>query len=102
MSASKTGRTISARRSGPPAAMRSWNPALRTPQRVGTRLYRYIPPDVTKRLPQIALQSVAVMEIKRLITHFTYRIEPKPEGGFIAHAADPSVPPLEASTREEQ
>ena len=41
------------------------------------------------------------MEIKRLITHFTYRIEPKPEGGFIAHATDPSAPPLEAPTREE-
>jgi hypothetical protein len=41
------------------------------------------------------------MEIKRLITHFTYRIEPKPESGFIAHATDPSVPPLEAPTREE-
>ena len=41
------------------------------------------------------------MELKRLITHFTYRIEPKPEGGFIAHASDPSVSPLEAPTREE-
>src|SRR5215471_15383935 len=41
------------------------------------------------------------MELKRLITHFTYRIEPKPEGGFIAHATDPGVPPLEAPTREE-
>ena len=41
------------------------------------------------------------MELKRLITHFTYRIEPKPEGGFIAHATDPTVPPLEAATREE-
>lgn len=41
------------------------------------------------------------MELKRLITHFTYRIEPKPEGGFIAHAADPMVPPLEAPTRQE-
>jgi len=41
------------------------------------------------------------MELKRLITHFTYRIEPKPEGGFIAHATDPSIPPLEAATREE-
>ena len=40
------------------------------------------------------------MELKRLITHFTYRIEPKPEGGFIAHATDPTVPPLEAPTRE--
>lgn len=41
------------------------------------------------------------MELQRLITHFTYRIEPKPEGGFIAHATDPAVPPLEAPTREE-
>jgi hypothetical protein len=41
------------------------------------------------------------MDLKRLITHFTYRIEPKPEGGFIAHASDPSAPPLEAPTREE-
>ncbi|HLZ39322.1 MAG TPA: hypothetical protein VKQ11_00075 [Candidatus Sulfotelmatobacter sp.] len=41
------------------------------------------------------------MELKRLITQFTYRIEPKPEGGFIAHASDPAVPPLEAATREE-
>lgn len=41
------------------------------------------------------------MELKRLITQFVYRIEPKPEGGFIAHASDPSIPPLEAPTREE-
>ncbi len=41
------------------------------------------------------------MELKRLISHFTYRIEPKPEGGFVAHGSDPSVPPLEAPTREE-
>lgn len=41
------------------------------------------------------------MEFKRLITQFTYRIEPKPEGGFIAHASDPNRPPLEAPTREE-
>ena len=41
------------------------------------------------------------MELKQLITKFTYRIEPKPEGGFIAHATDPAVPALEASTREE-
>jgi hypothetical protein len=41
------------------------------------------------------------MELKRLISHFTYRIEPKPEGGFIAHASDPAVPPLEAATRQE-
>jgi hypothetical protein len=41
------------------------------------------------------------MELKRLVKQFTYRIEPKPEGGFIAHASDPSIPPLEAPTREE-
>jgi hypothetical protein len=41
------------------------------------------------------------MELKSLITQFTYRIEPKPEGGFIAHTTDPTVPPLEAPTREE-
>lgn len=41
------------------------------------------------------------MELKRLITQFVYRIEPKPEGGFIARASDPNVPPLEAPTREE-
>ena len=34
------------------------------------------------------------MELKRLISHFTYRIEPKPGGGFIAHASDPAVAPL--------
>jgi len=37
------------------------------------------------------------MELKSLITHFTYRIE----GGFIAHTTNPTVPPLEAPTREE-
>ena len=41
------------------------------------------------------------MELKKLITHFTYHIEPKPGGGFIAHPADPSAAPLEAPTREE-
>jgi hypothetical protein len=41
------------------------------------------------------------MELKRLISHFTYRIEPKPGGGFIAQPSDPSVAPLEAPTREE-
>ncbi|HKU27035.1 MAG TPA: hypothetical protein VJQ54_16285 [Candidatus Sulfotelmatobacter sp.] len=41
------------------------------------------------------------MDLKRLVTHFTYRIEPKPEGGFIARPTDPSVQPLEAPTREE-
>lgn len=41
------------------------------------------------------------MELKHLVQRFVYRIESKPEGGFIARAADPTVPPLEAATREE-
>lgn len=41
------------------------------------------------------------MELKRLVQQCVYRIEPKPEGGFIARASDPNVPPLEAATREE-
>ena len=41
------------------------------------------------------------MELKHLVQRFVYKIEPKPEGGFIARAADPTVPPLEAPTREE-
>lgn len=41
------------------------------------------------------------MDLKRLVTHFAYKIEPKPEGGFIARATDPTVPSLEAPTREE-
>lgn len=41
------------------------------------------------------------MELKRLVQQFTYRVEPKPEGGFIARCTDPTVPPLEAPTREE-
>jgi hypothetical protein len=41
------------------------------------------------------------MEQKHLVQRCAYRIEPKPEGGFIARATDPSVPPLEAPTREE-
>jgi hypothetical protein len=41
------------------------------------------------------------MDLKRLVAQFAYKIEPKPEGGFIARATDPSTPPLEAPTREE-
>jgi hypothetical protein len=41
------------------------------------------------------------VELKRLITKFTYKIEPKPEGGFIARPSDPMLPPLEAPTRLE-
>jgi hypothetical protein len=41
------------------------------------------------------------MELKHLVQRFAYKIEPKPEGGFIARVSDPTVPPLEAATREE-
>ena len=41
------------------------------------------------------------MEPKRRVRHFTYRIEPKPQGGFIAHATDSTALPLEAASREE-
>ena len=41
------------------------------------------------------------MDLKRIISTFTYRIEPNPQGGFIAHANDPNLPPIEAPTREE-
>lgn len=41
------------------------------------------------------------MEIKRLAEKYVYRIEPKPEGGFIARATDPNVPPIEAASRDE-
>jgi hypothetical protein len=41
------------------------------------------------------------MDLKNLIARLAYKIEPKPEGGFIARATDPTVPPLEAPTREE-
>ena len=41
------------------------------------------------------------MEINRLVSKYVYRIEPKPGGGFIARASDPSVPAIEASSREE-
>jgi hypothetical protein len=41
------------------------------------------------------------MQLKRIVRDLTYNIEPKPEGGFIAHATDPTVPPVEAGSREE-
>jgi hypothetical protein len=54
-------------------------------------------------LPSAKRATIAqhTVELKRLITKFTYKIEPKPEGGFIAHASDPTLPPLEAPTRLE-
>jgi hypothetical protein len=41
------------------------------------------------------------MEFKRLFSQFTYHIEAKPEGGFIARASDPALPPLEAPNQME-
>jgi hypothetical protein len=41
------------------------------------------------------------MQLKHLVQRCVYRIEPKAEGGFIARASDPTVPPLEAATKEE-
>src|SRR5437879_2301463 len=41
------------------------------------------------------------MEFKRLFSQFTYHIEAKPEGGFIARASDPTLPPLEAPSQME-
>ena len=41
------------------------------------------------------------MEIKRTISRIAYRIEEKPEGGFIARCSDPDVPALEAASRFE-
>src|SRR4029077_1844628 len=41
------------------------------------------------------------MDLKRIISTFTYRIEANPQGGFVAHANDASLPPLEAPTRME-
>jgi hypothetical protein len=46
-------------------------------------------------------RAIDAVEIKRTISKVVYRIEPKPEGGFIARAADPGTPALEALTREE-
>jgi len=41
------------------------------------------------------------MDITRTFSKFVYHIEPKPEGGFIARPGDPSMPAIEAPTREE-
>ena len=41
------------------------------------------------------------MEIKTVISKYVYRVEPKPDGSFIARASDPSMPVLEAPTRTE-
>jgi hypothetical protein len=41
------------------------------------------------------------MDLKNLVSQFAYRIEQKPDGGFIARVSDPSISPLEAPTRED-
>ncbi len=41
------------------------------------------------------------MDVKRIMKMFTYHIEAKPDGGFIAHASDPNLPPMEAPSRME-
>src|SRR6266436_6142126 len=51
--------------------------------------------------PKRATIAPNTVDLKRIISTFTYRIEPNPRGGFIAHANDPSLPPLEAPTRPE-
>jgi hypothetical protein len=51
--------------------------------------------------PRRATIAPNPVNLKRIISTFTYRIEVNPQGGFIAHANDPSLPPLEAPTRME-
>jgi hypothetical protein len=41
------------------------------------------------------------MDIQTITKKYAYKIEPKPEGGFIARATDPTVPAIEGATREE-
>jgi len=41
------------------------------------------------------------IDLKRVMTRIPLKIEPTSEGGFIARATDPTVPVIEAPTREE-
>lgn len=41
------------------------------------------------------------MDLKRLISQISYKIEPRPEGGFTARSTDLALPSIEAPTREE-
>jgi hypothetical protein len=41
------------------------------------------------------------MEIKHTLSRFLYRVEAKPEGGFIARSSDPTLPVIEGATRTE-
>lgn len=41
------------------------------------------------------------MEISKTTTKFSYKIEPKADGGFIARPSDPSMEAIEGATKEE-
>src|SRR6266481_3341220 len=58
---------------------------------------------IDTRSPPTKRATIApnTVELKRIISTFTYRIEAQPEGGFVAHASDPNLPALQAPTRQE-
>jgi len=66
-----------------------------------------LPSDITNvirtHLPSHAtiILMDSPIDLKHIIQRIPFKIEPKPGGGFIAHATDPTVQPIEASTREE-
>ena len=66
-----------------------------------------LPSDITNviRTPLPSRVTITVMDrptdLKHLIQRIPFKIEPKPDGGFIARATDPTVPPIAAPTREE-
>ena len=63
--------------------------------------------DITNviRIPLSFRANICLMnspiDLKHVIARIPYKIEPKPDGGFIARASDPMVAPIEAPTREE-
>jgi hypothetical protein len=64
--------------------------------------FRLAPSAISLSIPTMRARIAPnVVELKRIISTFTYRIEAKPEGGFVAHASDPILPALEAPTRQE-
>jgi len=66
-----------------------------------------LPSDITNvirtHLPSHAtiILMDSPIDLKHIIQRIPFKIEPKPGGGFIAHATDPTVQPIEAPTREE-
>ena len=64
-------------------------------------------PDITNVIkPSDAIRAIigamnSPIDLKLLVARIPFKIEPKPDGGFIARASDPTVAPIEASTREE-